>query len=117
VKRGGGTEWLVDASGCDPQALADREGLMDLLTSVVKALALTTVGQPCWYTFPSSGGLTGVLVLKESHITCHTYPEAGLAAFNLYVCRPKKPFPWRRELRRRLKARKVRIRRLQRSGL
>ena len=32
------------------------------------------------------GGLTGVLMLAESHITIHTWPEHGFAALDLFMC-------------------------------
>lgn len=117
MRSGSGIEWLVDASGCDARLLIDRKGLTGLIESVVRTLTLTAVGQIRWHRFPKSGGLTGVLVLRESHITCHTYPEKGLAAINVYVCRRRKGYPWRRELRERLKAQSVWIRRVLRSGL
>jgi S-adenosylmethionine decarboxylase len=117
MKRGKGIEWLVDASGCDAGSLADKRCLTELLYSVLERLSLTIVGKPRWYRFSTNSGLTGVLLLKESHLTCHTFPELGLAAFNLYVCRLRRPFPWHDELRYRLKARAVRVRRIPRSGL
>lgn len=112
-----GIEWLIDASGCDAHSLTDRHCLAELLHSVVNQLGLTTVGRARWHKFPGSGGLTGMLLLSESHITCHTYPEMGRAAFNLYVCRPRQPFPWGIELRKRLNARSVKIKRIKRPGL
>ena len=33
-----------------------------------------------------SGGVTGVALLAESHITVHTWPEAGYAAFDVFMC-------------------------------
>lgn len=38
------------------------------------------------HTFLPSGGLSGVAVLAESHISVHTWPEAGYAAFDVFMC-------------------------------
>ncbi|GAC1569224.1 MAG: hypothetical protein NVS3B20_22580 [Polyangiales bacterium] len=40
----------------------------------------------------------------------HTFPELGLATFNLYCCRPRPPWPWSPRLRERLAAREVTVR-------
>ena len=36
--------------------------------------------------FPSSGGVSGVAVLAESHITVHSWPEIDYAAFDVFMC-------------------------------
>ena len=36
-------------------------------------------------TFPG-GGVSGVVILKESHITVHTWPEIGYAAWDVFAC-------------------------------
>ena len=36
--------------------------------------------------FPSSGGITGVAVLAESHMSIHTWPEKGYAAIDIFMC-------------------------------
>ena len=36
--------------------------------------------------FGDGGGVTGVAVLAESHITVHTWPERGFAAFDVFMC-------------------------------
>jgi S-adenosylmethionine decarboxylase len=59
--------------------------------------------------------VTGFLLLTESHLACHTYPETGFAALDLYCCRSLAPFPWEEVLRRHLGARAVRLRRLPRG--
>jgi S-adenosylmethionine decarboxylase len=56
------------------------------------------------------GGLTGLYLLTESHLACHTYPESGTATFNLYCCRPRPCWNWEEKLRTLLGATRVVIR-------
>ena len=41
--------------------------------------------------FSPSGGLSGVAVLAESHISVHTWPENGFAAFDIFMCGNTRP--------------------------
>ena len=41
--------------------------------------------------FTSGGGISGVAVLAESHISVHTWPERGFAAFDMFMCGDTKP--------------------------
>jgi S-adenosylmethionine decarboxylase len=41
--------------------------------------------------FESSGGISGVAVLAESHISVHTWPERDYAAFDIFMCGESKP--------------------------
>jgi S-adenosylmethionine decarboxylase len=110
------TEWIIDAAGCTPQLLADVDHLRHLCDAVVSGLDLRVVGQPCWHHFPARrnstapGGATGLYLLAESHLTCHTFPETQLAAFNLYCCRELAPWDWTEFLRQRLDAMTVVVR-------
>ena len=49
------------------------------------AAAEATVLSAHFHPFPG-GGVTGVLLLAESHITVHTWPEHGYAALDLFMC-------------------------------
>ncbi len=89
-----GTEWLIDARDCRADELRDLSVLRRLCEDVIEGLQLTVVGAPVWHKFPCPGGVTGMYLLSESHLTCHTYPEFGLATFNLYCCRPRPVWPW-----------------------
>ncbi|MHB8419881.1 MAG: S-adenosylmethionine decarboxylase family protein [Myxococcales bacterium] len=111
---GSGVEWLVDASGCEAAALGDPVRLVEALRRVVRELELRPVAQPLVHVFPPPGGVTAVLVLSESHLTCHTFPETGEAAFNLYCCRERPEWPWQERLAEILGAKRVLVRRLRR---
>jgi|SRR5215813_4344372 len=105
-----GTEWLVDAEGCSAELIRDSEVLRILCEEVITKLGLRVVGDPTWHRFPPPGGVTGMYLLSESHLTCHTFPETGLATFNLYCCRPRPPFDWEQRLRELLRSAKVVVR-------
>jgi len=115
VGESGGREWLIDAAGCDPARLADVAVLRDLLGAVVADLDLRPIGQGVWHRFPAPGGITGMIMLSESHLTCHTWPEFGTAAFNLFCCRPRPDWPWEEKLRQFLGARQINIRVIERE--
>jgi S-adenosylmethionine decarboxylase len=111
----GGEAWVVDAHGCDPERLRSRETLSALFDQIVRELDLRAVGSPVWHVFPGAGGVTGLLLLTESHLACHTFPERGFAAFDLYCCRPRREWPWQERLLAALGARQVSVRSLSRG--
>jgi len=111
----GGREWLVDAASCDPRRLADIGLLRKLLGAIVADLELQPIGPGFWHRFPDPGGVTGMILLSESHLTCHTWPESGTAAFNLFCCRPRPEWPWEQKLREFLGARSVAVRVVERG--
>jgi S-adenosylmethionine decarboxylase len=112
---GVGEEWVVDARGCAPEALSDLGVLGALFDAMIAGLALRPVGDTVWHRFPGAGGVTGVVLLAESHLACHTFPEHGSICLNLFCCRPRPAWDFDGELRRRLGAGAVRVRRLERA--
>src|SRR5918998_3228373 len=111
-----GTEWLIDASGCDPDALGDVERLRAVFARAIAELGLRPLGEPRWHKFPGPGGVTGLVMLTESHLACHTYPEFGTVSFNLYCCRERPDWPWAARLGEMLGARGVRVSRVAREA-
>ena len=111
-----GTEWLVDASGCAAQALKRVDVLEQLFAAVIDELALKPLHAPAWHVFPEPGGVTGFVMLTESHLACHSYPELGLITINLYCCRPRPEWPWRERLAQLLGATDVRVTMLDRGA-
>lgn len=110
-----GCEYVVDAFDCSPAILRNLNALRRLCDCVVLELGLNVVGEPQWHQFPDPGGVTGLYLLSESHLACHTYPEIGFASFNLYCCRPQTDWPWAEMLRIELECANVVVRRLVRG--
>ena len=111
-----GTEILVDASGCDPSALRDLARVRALLENILLRCELRVVGEGQWHAFGGEGGVTGLLLLAESHLAVHTYPEHGIATLNLHCCREHGTFPWETELAGALGAKSVVVRTIDRGA-
>ena len=105
-----GTEWLIDASGCDAAALADLDRLRAVFNRVIHDLELNVLGEIAWHQFEHPGGVSGLALLSESHLTCHTYPEFRAATFNLYCCRERASWSWDTALKEMLGATEVKVR-------
>ena len=104
-----GTEWLIDASGCDAAALADLDRLRAVFDRVIRDLELNVLGEIAWHQFDHPGGISGLAMLSESHLTCHTYPEFRSATFNLYCCRNRDSWSWEATLKEMLGATEVKV--------
>jgi len=105
-----GTEWLIEASGCDAAALTDPDRLRAVFNRVIHDLDLNVLGEIAWHQFEHPGGVSGLALLSESHLTCHTYPEFRAATFNLYCCRERASWTWETTLKEMLDATEVKVR-------
>lgn len=79
---------LYDCQGA-PQLLRSEAAVAQLCRAHTEAAGLTVVGEK-WFSFPSPderpGGVTGTLLLAESHLAVHTWPELGHVTLDVYVC-------------------------------
>jgi S-adenosylmethionine decarboxylase proenzyme len=86
-----GLHLTADLSGCPPDtaALTDGDALRALCLSAVIGAGLQPVGE-CFHAFPAERGeprgVTGVLLLAESHLAVHTWPEFGTVTLDIFVC-------------------------------
>jgi S-adenosylmethionine decarboxylase len=113
---GPGTEWIIDAHGCRAEALRSVSTLEALFGKIIEELRLRPVIAPIWHQFPGEGGVTGVVLLSESHLSVHTFPESGFAAINLYCCRLREMWSWEATLAATLGAARVHVRTEQRGA-
>lgn len=109
-----GTEWIVEAYGCSPDLLRDLTTLQKLFAQMVTDLDLHPCDDPQWHRFEACGGITGVSLLSESHLACHTFPEYGTLCLNLFCCRARPEWAFAQHLRDLLGAQSVNVRRVDR---
>ena len=109
-----GTEWLIEAEGCDREKLRDESILRGLFERIIGDLGLKAIDS-VWHKFDGEGGVTGMTALTESHLTCHTYPEYQTATFNLYCCRSRPEWDWQTNLHNTINAQSVRITKFERG--
>ena len=111
-----GCEHIVDAHGCNDSALRSKPVLQHLVARILSLMQLRGIGEPLWHVFPDPGGLTGLVMLAESHLSVHTFPEHRYVAINVYCCRQTAELAWETELRALLGAEAVVVRSLVRGG-
>ena len=110
-----GFEWMIEAFDCDVDRLRSLQTLQSVCDQVVEDLKLRVLGEPLKHQFAEPGGVTLLYMLSESHLACHTYPEYGLATFNLYCCRARPAWDWQNQLQKILCAESVETRRFTRG--
>ncbi|WP_414039426.1 adenosylmethionine decarboxylase [Acidithiobacillus sp. M4-SHS-6] len=79
-----GTHLLLDCWGIAADVLTDGVRLREMLLRAAKAGRCTVVAEK-FHRF-SPVGITGVLVLAESHLSIHTWPEDGYCAIDAFTC-------------------------------
>jgi S-adenosylmethionine decarboxylase len=110
-----GVEWIVDAQGCSPESLRDLELLRRLFHQIVSELQLRPLGETRWHQFPNTGGITGLCLLTESHLACHTFPEFGSLCLNLFCCAPRHAWDFDGQIAQMFSATAVQVRAVMRT--
>jgi S-adenosylmethionine decarboxylase len=79
-----GTHIIVELSECEPSILSDVDKVTNILVRAAKE-ANAEVLQTAFHRF-NPQGVSGVVVIAESHLSIHTWPEYGYAAMDIYTC-------------------------------
>jgi S-adenosylmethionine decarboxylase len=85
-----GTHLLADMHGIGADKLRDIASLEDLLRHSAQAAGAQILFSH-FHSFGSEQGITGVVLLAESHISIHTWPEFGFAAADIFMCGQAQP--------------------------
>jgi S-adenosylmethionine decarboxylase proenzyme len=79
-----GSQLLLDLYDCDPVRLDDVEWVRSSMLDAAAAAGATVV-ESVFHRF-SPWGVSGVVVISESHLAIHTWPEKGYAAVDVFTC-------------------------------
>ncbi|WP_197326267.1 adenosylmethionine decarboxylase [Ralstonia solanacearum] len=120
-----GEHLLLDLYGVAPPLLRDARLLESTLREAADALGATVLhahlhcfGAPRADAPPDAGGgVTGVLLLAESHLSIHTWPEHGFAAIDAFMCGSGITLAARAIFERALAPSRVEVRVAQRGGM
>jgi S-adenosylmethionine decarboxylase len=79
-----GTHLLVELRDCKPGILKDLDEVRDALVTAAKE-AKATVVEVAFHEF-NPFGISGMVIIAESHLSIHTWPEYGYAAVDIFTC-------------------------------
>ena len=87
-----GKHLLLELKDCDREVLNDLGFLKGILQAAASEAEATVLGES-FHQF-SPYGVSGVVIIAESHLFIHTWPECGYAAVDIFTCgnsvRPEK---------------------------
>jgi S-adenosylmethionine decarboxylase proenzyme len=84
-----GNHLLVEYFGCERAVLDDTGRIEDAMRRAAEAAGATVI-TTAFHRFAPQG-VSGVVVIAESHLSIHTWPEHGYAAVDFYTCGPCEP--------------------------
>jgi len=86
-----GPHLILDLYGCDKKSLGNKEFVFSFLDTCPGKIGMTKIKGPDimqWLEPPHADwGLSGTVIIAESHISIHTYPEKGFAVIDIFSCK------------------------------
>lgn len=86
-----GPHLIIDGSRCDTRKLADRNLVEQVLNDYPTAIGMTKIGGPYMFEYqapdPAYSGVSGLVVIAESHIAIHTFPELDYFTMDIFSCK------------------------------
>ncbi|MGH9197449.1 MAG: adenosylmethionine decarboxylase [Acidimicrobiia bacterium] len=88
---GFGPHLMLDGYGCDKKKLQDLNLIYRILDELPSKIGMTKIMPP--YVFKYSGlkpedwGLSGFVLIAESHISIHTFPEKNFVSVDIFSCK------------------------------
>jgi S-adenosylmethionine decarboxylase len=79
-----GRHVIAELDGCNAGILSDTVAVQNLLREAVRLARATAIAEEI-FDF-KGGGVSGFILLAESHLSIHTWPEHGYAAIDIYTC-------------------------------
>ena len=86
-----GPHLIIDGSKCNTEKLNDRLLIERILTDYPQAIGMTRIGGPYMFEYqapdPAYSGVSGLVVIAESHIAIHTFPALDYFTMDIFSCK------------------------------
>jgi S-adenosylmethionine decarboxylase len=79
-----GKHLLLELNDCDPKLLNDISFIRDVMLAAANESGATVLGESFHQFSPQ--GVSGVILIAESHLSVHTWPEHGYAGADIFTC-------------------------------
>ncbi|MGE5708417.1 MAG: adenosylmethionine decarboxylase [Bacteroidota bacterium] len=85
-----GPHLMLDGYGCDREQLEDLTLVSSILDEYPAAIGMTKIMPPYVFRYsgevPEDWGVSGIVLIAESHIAIHTFPEKGYFSLDIFSC-------------------------------
>jgi S-adenosylmethionine decarboxylase len=89
---GFGVHLMVDGYGCDPSVLEDMGLIYNFLDDYPAKMDMTKIMPPYVFRYigsvPEDWGISGFVLIAESHISVHTFPDKRYLSVDMFSCKP-----------------------------
>jgi len=91
VKYGFGPHLMLDCYGCPKEKLADMDLIFETLDAFPAKIGMHKIMPPSVFKYtgkvPEDWGISGVVLIAESHISIHTFPDKEHAFIDIFSCK------------------------------
>ena len=110
---------IIDGYGGDPNKLSDENAVRVVLDQYPDMMGMTKITQPKVLEYrgakPEDWGVSGYVMIAESHISMHTFPERRLVWADIFSCKDFDPAPVLQDFKRRFGLQEMDVRTLERN--
>lgn len=82
---------IIDGYGSDPRIMQDEPFLHEMLDTFPSSIGMTKISETCTFEYnggePEDWGISGFVVIAESHISFHTFVERCFVNMDIFSCR------------------------------
>ncbi|MEM4348514.1 MAG: adenosylmethionine decarboxylase [Candidatus Anstonellaceae archaeon] len=86
-----GPHLTLDMYGCNKKKLKDVNFIYNFLNEFPDMIGMTKIMPPYTFTYsgvkPEDWGVSGIVLIAESHISIHTFPEKNFASVDIFSCK------------------------------
>src|SRR3989338_1972227 len=86
-----GPHLTIDMYGCNKKKLKDVNFVHNFLTELPALMGMTRIMPPYVFSYsglkPEDWGVSGIVLIAESHLSVHTFPEKGYASVDIFSCK------------------------------